>query len=138
MEHRLVYEHYLKILFDEDVYIPKQIEVHHIIPVDKGGTNALINLEVKTHKEHRRHHIIDTSDRRCNVCGSDKTKMVRYDDLMRPVWHRDRINGGFKCSRCYIKDPIIKQRKNQLGRERRRRKRLLKQLKINTLDKYSD
>lgn len=30
LEHRLVYEHYLKILFDEDVYIPKEIDIHHI------------------------------------------------------------------------------------------------------------
>ena len=42
-EHRLVYEHYLKILFDEDIYIPQDIEIHHID--ENIQNNSLINLD---------------------------------------------------------------------------------------------
>ena len=38
--HSLVYEHYLKILFDEDIYIPREIHIHHID--NNGKNNSLI------------------------------------------------------------------------------------------------
>src|SRR5580765_7294467 len=55
-QHRLIYEHYLYILTDEEIFIPKTYDVHHIIPVKQGGINALINLELLTHSEHFRLH----------------------------------------------------------------------------------
>ena len=132
-KHRLIYEHYLKILFDEDVYIPKHIEVHHIVPIDEGGTDAFINLEVKTPKDRRIHQIKDMSDRICRICGSDKTQMIKLGDLIRPKWYGSK-KAGFICYSCYGKDPIIRQRATQLQKERRKRKRL----EINTLSKYSN
>jgi hypothetical protein len=134
LNHRLIYEHYLKILFDEDIYIPPDIEIHHIIPVDEGGTDALINLIPATHKEHAGYHLIDTSDRICGICGSDKTHIKPNG---RPVWYGNKEK-GFKCDICYRKDPIVIQRENQTRLERRKRKALLKRLEINTLDKYSN
>ena len=49
-KHRLIYEHYLKILFDEDIYIPKGIDIHHI----NGDIqdNSLINIEPLTRSYH--------------------------------------------------------------------------------------
>lgn len=49
-EHRLVYEHYLKILFDEDIYIPKGIDIHHINGDIRD--NSLINIEPLTKQYH--------------------------------------------------------------------------------------
>lgn len=120
LEHRLIYEHYLKILFDEDIYIPKKIDIHHIIPVKEGGTNALINLEPKTRKEHKRHHLIDMSTRRCIICGTNKTRLQKYGDLIRPIWHGDKKR-GFKCTRCYSEDPIVRERAkyNYIKRKKR-------------------
>ena len=48
--HRLVYEHYLYILFDEQIYIPKGIDIHHI----NGDIqdNSLINIEPLTRSYH--------------------------------------------------------------------------------------
>jgi hypothetical protein len=157
LKHRLIYEHYLKIIFDEDIYIPKNIEIHHIIPVDKGGTNALINLTCMTRSEHRRHHNLeDMSDRFCSICGSDKTRMIKLDDLIRPKWFGNKEK-GFKCAKCYgairycaikeriaqkrherMKDPIYRSKYNEHNRQYKKRRRLLKRLEINTLDKYSD
>ena len=48
--HRLVYEHYLKILFDEDIYIPRYIEIDHID--GNVQNNALINLRPLTKAQH--------------------------------------------------------------------------------------
>lgn len=54
-EHRLVYEYYLLILFDEVIYIPKKIEIDHR---DKNRkNNALINLRPLTKSEHSKCHI---------------------------------------------------------------------------------
>lgn len=152
LNHRLVYEHYLKILFDEDVYIPLSHDIHHIIPVKEGGTDALINLEVKTKKEHvRYHHIKDMTGIICSICGSDKTSMIKLGDLIRPHWLGSKEK-GFKCTKCYDKDPIIKERATQRRHERMKDpiyrqknreyqreyyKRKRKRLKINILDQYS-
>lgn len=48
--HRLVYEHYLKILFDEDIYIPREIEIDHID--GNVQNNALVNLRPLTKSQH--------------------------------------------------------------------------------------
>ena len=57
-KHRLIYENYLSIILDEEIFIPKNYEIHHIIPVKEGGTNALINLELLPKAEHSRMHMI--------------------------------------------------------------------------------
>lgn len=54
--HRLVYEHYLKILFDEDIYIPPEIDIHH--NNENTLDNSLINLTALEHGEHSRNHKI--------------------------------------------------------------------------------
>jgi hypothetical protein len=155
LKHRLIYEHYLKILFDEDVYIPPTHDIHHIIPVDEGGTDTLINLTCLSKAEHRRRHIKDMTGIICSICGSDKTLMIKYaDDFIRPKWFGNKEK-GFICSKCHDKDPIVKERatqkrhermkdpvyrqkKREYQREHYKKKKLLKQLEINTLDKYSN
>jgi hypothetical protein len=61
--HRLVYEHYLYILFDEHIYIPTEIDIHHIDPVTKDYcNNSISNLLPVTKAEHR---LIDHNLSRC-------------------------------------------------------------------------
>ncbi len=98
LAHRLVYEHYLKILFDEDVYIPKGYAVHHIIPVKEGGTNALINLELLTHKEHRSRHKDNTIPNRiCLLCNSKQTYVNKQNHY---YWYK--YEDGYVCNNCYL------------------------------------
>lgn len=54
LEHRLVYEHYLLILFDEVIYIPKKIDIDH--EDENKQNNALINLRPMTRSEHKKIH----------------------------------------------------------------------------------
>jgi len=105
-EHRLVYEHYLSILFDEDIYIPKIYDIHHIIPVKKGGTNALINLELLSKPEHvSLEHSIDHSKTICLLCGSNETYM-RENRNNRVDWYV--YKNGYICSKCYGKQYKLK------------------------------
>lgn len=110
--HVLVMEEYLSILFDKEIFIPKGWDVHHIKPMKEGGNNALINLELITRKDHRRIHMIgnhiDTSDRRCFNCGSDKTFIKKPNGKDHktpyPVWNHlpnDKVN--WYCGRCWQK-----------------------------------
>lgn len=104
-EHRLVYEHYLYILFDEPVYIPKDIEVHHID--ENKQNNSLINLIPLTRKQHSEKHYIDTSDRYCSICGSKETYYNKKDNYY--LWYGNNENGWI-CSRCYKKHSRIKKK----------------------------
>lgn len=97
LQHRLIYEHYLKILFDEDVFIPREYEIHHIIPVKQGGSNALINLQLVTHDEHRALHKKNMDDRFCLLCGNK----TRIDKKGHEHWYN--YKDGFICHRCYNK-----------------------------------
>ena len=49
--HRLIYENYLSVLLDEEIFIPKVFEVHHINGIKDD--NRLINLELLPGKIHR-------------------------------------------------------------------------------------
>jgi hypothetical protein len=71
--------------------------VHHIIPVDKDGTDDLSNLQGMMRTKHiGYHHEKDMSDRKCNLCnGKTYTKPNGYED-----WRTD-IN-GFLCVYCYL------------------------------------
>lgn len=89
-------EHYLKILFDEDVYIPSDIDVHHI----NGNKmdNSLINLEFKTRSDHTIHHNrVDMTDRFCSNCKSTTTYIKKKNG--HPEWIRDG-KGGWLCNKC--------------------------------------
>ena len=107
MKHRLTYENYLSILFDEDVFIPNEYIVHHIIPVSKGGTNNIGNLMFfKNHSEHQSHEMIgnkrgrqvDTTNRFCLLCNN-KTYVTKngYE-------HWRKYENGFICSICYKRE----------------------------------
>lgn len=95
MQHRLIYEHYLSIIFDEDVFIPKEYDVHHIKPVKEGGTNALMNLELVTKSEHQIiHRSVDYFNRTCLVCNSKPMK--------KNIWCK--YKDGFICNKCYMRE----------------------------------
>lgn len=99
--HRLVYEHYLSILLDEEVFIPRNYEIHHITPVKEGGTDALINLQLVTHEEHRALHSKDKSTRFCSLCGN-KTYINKKGHENWFVYQKKHI-----CKKCYyrVKNP---------------------------------
>lgn len=89
-EHRLIVEHYLKILFDEDVYLPSNIDIHHI----NGNTldNRIQNLEPLYHGQHMiLEHIIDMSDRYCLLCNSNYSRNRN--------WYN--YDNGLICIKCY-------------------------------------
>lgn len=94
-QHRLIYEHYLKILMDEDVYIPREYEVHHI---DKNRhNNALINLQLVTHDEHRSLHKKDTTNQYCVLCNGK----TRIDRRGYEYWYV--YGDNYICHKCYNK-----------------------------------
>lgn len=74
-QHILIYEHYLSILFDEDVYIPKGQEIHHLN--GKKDDNTLINLTCMTHTEHSRFHM--QSRYRQNTVRHNESSQARLE-----------------------------------------------------------
>jgi hypothetical protein len=103
---RLVYEHYLKILFDEDIYIPRGYCIYHINKNEKD--NSLVNLVPLTVGELARlTHLIDMSDRFCQRCHSSYT-YIRKDNG-RPVWHHI-YEFAFLCHKCYSRERFKKRR----------------------------
>ena len=114
LNHRLIYEHYLKIIFDEDIYIPQEYHIHHIIPIDEGGTDALINLTPMTISEHFSHHRKkDHSKTRCSdpeCLHPDRTQIDKREGRFgNPRWFNDG-NGGYWCTTCYRRNSNRKKR----------------------------
>lgn len=106
-QHRLIYEHYLSILFDEQIYLPKGSEIHHINE-DKED-NSLINLKyMDTRKEHRQEHSINYDGIKCKTCGTSETSIRK--DNGRPRWIGDELN-GYNCELCEKKKYYIENKK---------------------------
>lgn len=96
---RLVYEQYLKILFDEDIYIPRKYDVFHINRNEKD--NSLVNLVPLTKTQIIKiTHTIDMSDRYCYMCLSPHTLTRKHNG--RPIWFK-YYDLGFICQSCYNK-----------------------------------
>ncbi len=94
-EHRLIYEHYLKILFDEDVYIPSNVDIHHID--SNTQNNSLINLEALPREKHiSLEHTKDKSDRCCLLCRG-----ITYINKKTGYEHWFKYLNGFICNVCY-------------------------------------
>ena len=105
VNHRLVMEQYLKILFDEDVYIPSHIDVHHID--ENKENNSLINLELLEHGEHTMaHNWVDMSGRYCSYPGCPIPNETGLDkENGRPHWMKNPYEEGkYWCTRCYDKN----------------------------------
>ena len=96
-EHRLIYENYLSILFDQDIFIPKNYDIHHIN--ENTSDNSLINLQLVTRSEHTTiHNLKDHSETICLLCKSDKTNKKENG---RPHWFI--FENGYICQSCYGK-----------------------------------
>jgi hypothetical protein len=100
LKHRLIYEHYLLILTDDEIFIPETHDIHHTIPVNEGGTNALANLQLLTRAEHRKTHFInpDITNRLCLFCGGKTCKRKKGYE----TWHK--YQGGFICDKCHQRE----------------------------------
>lgn len=98
LEHRLVYKHYLKILFDEDIEIPKGVDIHHIDGNKKN--NSLVNLIPLWHEEHVSFHFTkDMSTRICFICNSNNS-LIRNNGYTQWYYYKgDKTK--FICNRCY-------------------------------------
>jgi len=105
--HRLIYEHYLYILFDEEMYLPKGSEIHHI---DKNPeNNALINLKyMNNHKDHAQEHLKEYDGVKCKTCGTTETSIRKENG--RPRWIGDELN-GYNCELCQKKKYYIENKK---------------------------
>jgi hypothetical protein len=97
LKHRLIYEHYLSILMDEEIYLSKYYDVRHLN--GDHSDNRLINLELISHSENRRNHMIkDMSKRFCRVCGKNKT--CRQKNKSYFLWYGNEKE-GWLCNNCY-------------------------------------
>lgn len=103
--HRLIYEHYLSIIFDEEIFIPQEYEIHHINK--QTNDNSLINLQLMLSKqEHRKEHIVSFDGRLCCICGTNRSS-IRNDSNNREKWHGSEKK-GWKCVSCHKKEYYIK------------------------------
>lgn len=94
--HRLVYEQYLSIIFDEDVYLPRELVVHHIN--ENKEDNSLINLQLMNRSDHTvLHNVIDMTVRTCS-----NPECVNSNGYEHRKWLSDS-KGGYVCNRCYNK-----------------------------------
>jgi hypothetical protein len=120
--HRLIYEDYLSIIFDEPMYLPEGSEIHHINE-DKED-NSLINLKyMDTRKDHKQEHLVDYSGIVCKTCGTSETS--KRSDNGRPRWKGNEID-GYECELCdkkryYLKNKerILKSRHDPENKEKR-------------------
>lgn len=103
--HRLIMEHYLKILFDEDVFIPREYYVNRINRNKQD--NSLINLEIVPARMHHdaRRIALDMDGRICDTCHSSKTTLYKTKNLgLRGRWLKHPfVEGGWECINCYFK-----------------------------------
>lgn len=102
LQHRLIYENYLKILFDEDLYLKSEEEIHHIDGNKRN--NTLVNLMYFPSKsEHRRYESIkDMSNRRC-IYPNCKTPTITWINKNGHAWWYCYLD-GFICKKCYSKN----------------------------------
>ena len=93
LEHRLVMEQFI------GRYLTKYEEIHHINKNTKD--NRIQNLKLISKGEHTTiHNLKDMYNRRCSICGSDKTRMRKTTIGLRPNWCGNEIN-GWKCTTCH-------------------------------------
>jgi len=118
--HRLLYEHYLYILLDEQVYLKKEEEIHHINK-DKED-NSLINLQyMPTKRDHRKEHRRSYDGIICSVCGTSETSKKENGQ---PHW-MGSDEQGWKCISCSKKEYYI-QNKERIRKRKKERYKLTK------------
>lgn len=114
--HRLLYEDYLSIIFDEPMYLPEGSEIHHIN--GNKEDNSLANLQyMDNHKEHAQEHLREYNGIKCKTCGTSETS--KRKDNGRPRWQGNEID-GYNCELCEKKKYYIenKERISQSRKER--------------------
>lgn len=95
LKHRFIYEEY------HGCCLLPWIEIHHIVPINKGGTDDVSNLLPVTTSEHMMiHKKVDLSDRFCVICNSNITYKYKNHN---PIWRK--YKEGYSCLSCYVKTP---------------------------------
>jgi hypothetical protein len=118
--HRLLYENYLSIMFDEQVYLPEGSEIHHINK-DKED-NSLINLQFMPNVvEHRKEHRKNYDGVICSICGTSETGKKENGQ---PNWFGNEID-GWKCLSCHKKEYYANNRE-QIRKRKKERYKLTK------------
>ena len=114
-----VYQHILVMEAKLGRYLKEGEEVHHDNEIKTD--NRIENLVLMTKSEHMSHHRkgksshnkgqhIDTSDRVCHLCGSDKTYKKKPSDNTTnvtpyPVWyHLPHDKENWVCEKCYKRE----------------------------------
>ena len=108
-QHRLIYEHYLYILFDEHIYIPKDIHIDHINGI--RDDNRIINLRPISPADHNSHHKKKhKGDTTCSSpeCKNPTKTYIRKNGF--PLWYGNEKD-GYLCNTCHVIN-YLKNKKN--------------------------
>lgn len=117
-EHRVVWELY------NNAMLLHWADVHHLN--GNKTDNRIENLEAMIKGKHiTTHNLIDMSDRRCSVCGSEETYIDKHNN--RPEWRRSVTTKERVCVLCYEREKYklgmtSYHRLKKLGLKRKRKK----------------
>jgi len=113
MRHRIVYEEY------HNVCLLPWTDIHHIIPVDKGGSDGIENLMPITRSDHMKLHKTIHKDTICLIDSSHITSITKRG---LPRWHR--YLDGYVCNKCGMK-MYYQKNKEKINSKRRKKKSIL-------------
>lgn len=98
-----VFEHILVFEQTNNCCLLKWGAIHH----KDGNTlnNVWYNLQGMMRWQHTTlHKTKDMSDRRCSICGTNRTYLRKLKRGLGPIWFISKINKQYLCQTCYNKE----------------------------------